>query len=69
MLRFELFAWFPVRSFRLASADQLVAAVGRWRQRARQRRQLMRLDDALLKDIGLTRCEAEYEAKKPFWRE
>ena len=65
MLRVGLFAYFPLRLF---SARELVAMVAVWRQRARQRRQLARLDDALLKDIGLTRCDAEMEAAKPFWR-
>ncbi|RCX32350.1 DUF1127 domain-containing protein [Thioalbus denitrificans] len=39
-----------------------------WNQRARQRRQLARLDDYLLRDIGLSRVDAEQEARKPFWR-
>jgi uncharacterized protein YjiS (DUF1127 family) len=25
------------------------------------------LDDYLLRDIGMTRAEAEFEANKPFW--
>lgn len=33
----------------------------------RQRQALLRLDEALLRDIGITRCEAESEAKTPFW--
>lgn len=65
MLRIGLFAWFPVR---LPASGELVALVAVWRQRLRQRRQLARLDDALLKDIGLTRCDAEMESAKPFWR-
>ena len=68
MLRIGLFAWFPVRLARLPSAGELVTLVAVWRQRMRQRRQLARLDDALLKDIGLTRCDAEMESAKPFWR-
>jgi uncharacterized protein YjiS (DUF1127 family) len=51
-----------------ASLVQLVAMIGTWRARVRQRRQLAVLDDALLKDIGLTRCDAEWEAAKPFWK-
>lgn len=39
-----------------------------WNERARQRRQLARLDDYLLRDIGLSRVDAEQEARKPFWR-
>ena len=39
-----------------------------WRERARMRRQLLTLDDRLLKDIGVTRTQAFGEAEKPFWR-
>ena len=65
--------------YRQASAPDLAAATGRlvgalltelerWRARHRQRHALLRLDDHLLADIGLTRAEAEAEARKPFWR-
>lgn len=33
----------------------------------RQRRQLRQLDDHRLSDIGLTRAEAEAEARRPAW--
>ena len=33
----------------------------------RQRQKLKSLDDAALKDIGLTRDQAQTEAKRPFW--
>ena len=39
-----------------------------WRDRSRQRRTLMRFDDHLLHDIGLSRSDVEREASKPFWR-
>lgn len=34
---------------------------------AAQRHRLTRLDDALLADIGLTRAQAEAEARRGFW--
>lgn len=37
-------------------------------ERRRQRAALMSLDDRLLKDIGLTRADAEREYDKPLWR-
>ncbi|WP_370278182.1 DUF1127 domain-containing protein [Pontibacterium sp.] len=40
-----------------------------WYARYRQRRQLLALDDQMLKDIGLTRATALHEGKKPFWRQ
>lgn len=33
----------------------------------RQRRALAQLDDARLADLGLTRSEAETEARRPVW--
>ncbi len=37
-------------------------------ERRKQRRALMALDDYLLKDIGVSRLDAEQEVAKPFWR-
>jgi len=37
-------------------------------EKARQRKLLKELDDRLLVDIGVTRKQAEREARKPFWR-
>lgn len=42
-------------------------ALGQWHDRRAQRRALARLDDRMLKDIGLTRGEVEFETAKPFW--
>jgi uncharacterized protein YjiS (DUF1127 family) len=39
-----------------------------WRERARQRRALIGLDDRMLRDIGVTRVDAQQEYEKPFWR-
>lgn len=39
-----------------------------WRDRARSRRDLMRLTEHQLKDIGLSRHDAESEYQKPFWQ-
>lgn len=48
-------------------AVRLLTAMFKWHERARQRRQLYTLDDRMLKDIGLTRVDVEYEASKHFW--
>jgi uncharacterized protein YjiS (DUF1127 family) len=37
-------------------------------ERSRQRRQLLEMDDHQLKDIGITRAEAELEGRKPIWK-
>jgi uncharacterized protein YjiS (DUF1127 family) len=39
-----------------------------WYYRWRQRQALMRLDDHLLKDIGVSRADADLEGSKPFWK-
>jgi uncharacterized protein YjiS (DUF1127 family) len=47
----------------------LHAVVSEWRSRSRSRRELARLDDRMLADIGITRGEAEFLSHKPFWKE
>ncbi len=39
-----------------------------WQERVSQRRQLMQMDERLLKDIGVSRVQARAEFDKPFWR-
>jgi len=51
------------------AAQSFIATLRVWRRRIRERDQLGRLDDRMLKDIGLNRSDAEYLASKPFWRE
>ena len=58
----------PRRSRRVDLFRAALALVGQWRERARQRRQLARLDARMLRDIGVTAAEAERECEKPFWR-
>ena len=48
---------------------RLLARLREWRRRARNRAQLAGLDDRMLRDIGLTRADAEFLSNKPFWRE
>ena len=38
-----------------------------WSSLSRQRAALATLDDAALRDLGLTRAEARAEAARPFW--
>lgn len=39
-----------------------------WIEVSRSRRQLLELDETQLKDIGVTRTQANVEGNKPFWR-
>lgn len=39
-----------------------------WLERGRSRRALAALDDHQLRDIGVTRADAQLESEKPFWR-
>jgi uncharacterized protein YjiS (DUF1127 family) len=47
----------------------VLAALREWRRRQHGRLELARFDERMLRDIGLTRIDAEYEINKPFWRE
>lgn len=39
-----------------------------WRERIAGRRALAAMEPRLLRDIGLTPCEAAFESSKPCWR-
>lgn len=52
----------------LTAIRRIVAAIRRWRGRARSRQQLRELSDHLLKDIGLRRDALGYEFQRPFRR-
>lgn len=43
------------------------ARLKRWYALAAQRRQLAMLDDAALKDLGLSRADVQQESERPFW--
>lgn len=47
----------------------LVGRIRRWRQLARQRKELAGLDPRLLRDIGVAAEDAAIEARRPFWHD
>ena len=49
-------------------AGHALTLLRRWMERRRQRRALAGLDEALLRDVGLTREDVRRETEKPFWR-
>ena len=57
-------AWGAARSWAARALIRLM----RWHETARERRALLALSDHMLKDIGITRAEAEREAGRPFWQ-
>jgi uncharacterized protein YjiS (DUF1127 family) len=59
----------PARPASRSVGSRVAATVREWRRRVRGRAELAELDDRMLKDIGLTRADAEFLSNKPFWRE
>jgi len=49
-------------------AGRVLATLREWRRRSHDRAELANLDDSMLKDIGLSRGDAEFLSNKPFWR-
>ena len=45
----------------------LAVLVAKWQETRRTRRVLGTMDDHILKDIGLTRHDAQKESQRPFW--
>jgi uncharacterized protein YjiS (DUF1127 family) len=52
---------------RLGMVRRIVAAIRRWRQHARSRRELRELSDLMLRDIGLRREDAGHPFVPPLW--
>ncbi|MBL9034935.1 MAG: DUF1127 domain-containing protein [Rhodospirillaceae bacterium] len=50
------------------AVDGLLTRLVRWNRRANERRAMRRLDDHLLRDIGIGRLQLEQMAARPFWR-
>jgi uncharacterized protein YjiS (DUF1127 family) len=46
----------------------LVSQVAQWQERAMSRRLLRQLDDRMLRDVGLNRCDVDRECTKHFWQ-
>jgi uncharacterized protein YjiS (DUF1127 family) len=56
-------------SERVATAvTALVDQVREWRERARSRQALLKLDEHMLRDLGIDRASARYMGSLPFWR-
>lgn len=51
-----------------ATMSSAIATLRLWARRRHDRRDLLRLDDHMLRDIGLDRSRADQMATRPFWR-
>lgn len=49
-------------------AARTIAMLKTWADRRRTRDQLNELDDAMLRDLGISRGNANFEASKAFWQ-
>ena len=59
------------RALRLSLRQALrrtLATLREWRRRSRDRAELARFDERMLRDIGVTRADVWREINKPFWR-
>jgi uncharacterized protein YjiS (DUF1127 family) len=56
------------RRFRFFKLGRLFTRIGRSYDRHLQRLDLAEIDDAMLRDLGLTREEVRRECAKSFWR-
>jgi uncharacterized protein YjiS (DUF1127 family) len=61
---------------RLSLSDRIANAaiaafvqVREWHERARSRQALLRLDEHMLRDLGIDRGTAQFKGSLPFWRE
>jgi len=52
---------------RLFNWSRLRQRLAEWRWRQQSRQELESLNDATLRDIGITRCDVHRELRKPFW--
>ena len=51
----------------IATIQRTWSKAKEWRQIAQQRRELRGLSDEILKDIGISRSDADFEANRRFW--
>ena len=50
------------------AAARLGRILNEWRDRARGRREIAKLDHRAARDLGVSLGQMQFEAQKPFWR-
>ena len=63
------FDWSRGRRVGLSVVARVLQTISWWRERARQRRHLAKLDDRMLWDIGGTRLDVAAECRKLPWEQ
>ena len=48
--------------------ETILDTLALWQHRANQRHHLKSIEDRYLTDMGITRADADAEARKPFWK-
>jgi uncharacterized protein YjiS (DUF1127 family) len=61
--------WRALRHALRQGLIRMFAMLREWRRRSRDRAELARFDDRMLRDIGVNRAEIWREINKPFWRQ
>ena len=51
-----------------AACSLVIGVLREWCRRSRDRAQFALLDERMLRDIGISRCDVVAEINKPFWR-
>lgn len=54
----------PIASGLAAAWDKVLL----WQYRAQERHHLARLDERMMKDMGISAADVEHEVSKPFWK-
>lgn len=53
---------------RKSNPIEIVDIVRNWYREATERRELLAMDDRMLRDVGITRLDAVAAARRPLWR-
>lgn len=59
----------PLAAATTHSLDLILETLALWRHRITTRRELARLDERMMRDIGVSQFDVEHETSKAFWQE
>lgn len=64
----ELLRIATLRAVAVDLSARAIASFRTWASRRRTRAQMAEFDDGMLRDLGISRASADFEANKPFWQ-